>query len=69
MVDDDIIKSLDIIEVELEKLKKALGITKKSLKEQRDIIQDKYDRLIGKYSDESHGSDWDQYDLNNNSIN
>lgn len=65
MVDDNIIESLNKIEVDLENLKKALGITKKSLKEQRDIIQDKYDRLIGKYSDEPHGSDWDQYDLNN----
>lgn len=65
MVDDNIIESFDKIEVDLENLKKALGITKKSLKEQRDSIQDKYDRLIGKYSDEPHGSDWDQYDLNN----
>jgi|TARA_B110001454_G_scaffold140032_1_gene130047 hypothetical protein len=65
MVDDNIIESFDKIEVDLENLKKALGITKKSLKEQRDSIQDKYDRLIGKYSDEPQGSDWDQYDLNN----
>lgn len=65
MVDDNIINLFDEIEVDLENLKKALGITKRSLKEQRDFIQDKYDRLIGKYSDEPHGSDWDQYDLNN----
>jgi|TARA_R110002110_G_scaffold118613_10_gene292619 hypothetical protein len=65
MVDDNIIDSFNKIEMDLENLKKALGITKKSLKEQRDMIQDKYDRLIGKYSDEPHGSDWDQYDLNN----
>ena len=65
MVDDNIIDSFNKIEMDLENLKKALGITKKSLKEQRDSIQDKYDRLIGKYSDEPQGSDWDQYDLNN----